>query len=342
MSEDAELARKLERYLATKIEGAEALRVEVKGRISRGYSRENWLFDATWRERGKAIHRKLILRRDPPGGVSVVDTAREPEFRVLRALERTEIPVPRAHWLETTGDALDRPFIVLERYEGTVAPTILTDASPLGIDRDARVRLAGRLCELLAKIHRLDWRALGLGEILAVPEGNAAEVELRRTVDFVERSLLEPQPELTEVIGWLERHVPPPGRVTLVHGDFRAENAIVDGERIVVLLDWELARLSDPMADLAWHMMPITMHFHFIPGAWEPADLLRRYGELTGEPVDPERLRFWQVLIMLSVVAIGMMTAKSFLERRTIFSSLTAGTIRQVVAVLYGMIGETR
>ncbi|MGH7803643.1 MAG: phosphotransferase family protein [Candidatus Binatia bacterium] len=342
MSEDADLARKLERYLGAQVEGAKDLRVEVKGRISRGYSRENWLFDAEWREGGEAVRRKLILRRDPPGGVSVVDTAREPEFRVLRALERTEIPVPRAHWLETTGEWLERPFLVLERYEGTVDPRILTDASPLGIDRDARVRLAGRFCELLAKIHRLDWRALGLGEIFAVPNGNPAELELRRAVEFVERSLLEPQPELFEVIGWLERHVPPAGRVALVHGDFRAENAIVDGERIVVLLDWELARLSDPMADLAWHMMPITMPFHFIPGAWEPADLLRRYGELTGEPVDPARLRFWQVLIMLNVVAIGMMTAKSFLERRTIFSSLTAGTIRQVVAVLYGMIGDAR
>jgi aminoglycoside phosphotransferase (APT) family kinase protein len=342
MSDDADLARKLERYLATQLEGATELRVDVKGRISRGYSRENWLFDAEWRERGEAIRRKLILRRDPPGGTSVVETAREPEFRVLRALETTEIPVPRAHWLETTGEWLDRPFLVLERYEGTVGPTILTDTSPLGIDRDARVRLAGRFCELLAKIHRLDWRALGLAEIYEVPPGNPAEFELQRVIAFTERSLLEPQPELVEVIGWLERHLPKNGRVSLVHGDFRAENAIVDGERIVVLLDWELARLSDPMADLAWHMMPITMPFHFIPGAWEPADLLRRYGELTGEPVDPERLRFWQVLIMLSVTAIGMMTAKSFLERRTIFSSLTAGTIRQVVAVLYGMIGEAK
>lgn len=340
MSDDAELARKLERYLSTKIAGAEGLRVEVKGRIARGYSRENWLFDAEWRELGRAVHRKLILRRDPPGGVSVVDTAREPEFRVLRALERTEIPVPRAHWLETTGEWVDRPFLVLERYEGTASPLILTDASPLGIDRDARVRLAGRFCEVLASIHRLDWQALGLGEIFEVPRGNAAEFELRRSTELMERSVLEPQPELAEVIGWLERHVPPPGRVALVHGDFRAENAIVDGEKIVVLLDWELARLSDPLADLAWHMMPITMPFHFIPGAWEQADFLRRYGELMGEPVDPERLRFWQVLIMLNVVTIGMMTAKSFLERRTIFSSLTAGTIRQVVAVLYGMIGD--
>src|SRR6185503_9691999 len=149
-----ELPRRLERYLAARMPEARDVRVALRGgRATSGFSRENWPFDAEWREGGTAVRRELLLRRDPPGGVSVIDTDRAHEFRVLRALEHTEVPAPRVFWMETDGEWLDRPFVVMERCAGIVDARALTAANALGLDLGARVRLAERYVDLLARIH---------------------------------------------------------------------------------------------------------------------------------------------------------------------------------------------
>src|SRR2546421_1226104 len=224
------LARELETYLASKISGARDLRVEVLGRIASGFSRENWPFDVEWQEADQTKRRKLILRRDPPA--SVIDTPREAEFLLLRALAATEVPTPEVCWLESDGAAFGRPSLIMERVEGIVDARVLTDDNSLGLDRDARLRLARRYCEILAQIHALDWRALGLDRPLGIAEGNAAAAELERTLRFVASAALEPHPEVAEVTAWLRSRTPPSNRRVLVHGDFRPENTILRGEHV--------------------------------------------------------------------------------------------------------------
>ena len=85
--------------------------------------------------------------------------------------------------------------------------------------------------------------------------------------------------------------------------------------------------------------MPINAEVHFIPGVWEKRDFLAHYVELTGNEIDEERLRFWEVLVMLYVVGIVMTAAKSFVDRRSAFGAMTAGTIRRFLGVVLGMIG---
>src|SRR5579883_2220048 len=103
-------------YLQAQLPDARQIVISNLSRSAAGFSRENWTFDAAWIEGGRPVERRLILRRDPVG--SVLETEREPEFRVLSALARTGVPSPRVYWLDATGEWLKRPFIIMERYEG--------------------------------------------------------------------------------------------------------------------------------------------------------------------------------------------------------------------------------
>jgi aminoglycoside phosphotransferase (APT) family kinase protein len=92
----------------------------------------------------------------------------------------------------------------------------------------------------------------------------------------------------------------------LVHGDFKPGNALVDGDEVVVLLDWETAHLGDPLEDLGWVTQPLRLAEHLIPGAWEQEDLIGRYAALTGFTVDPEALAWWQAFASYKTAVIQL------------------------------------
>ena len=132
------------------------------------------------------------MRRDPVG--SVLETDRRIEFGVLRALEGSRVPCPRADWLDPDGRFMDRPSIVMQRFDGSNDHFVLEG----GLSRlplDARLSLARRYCETLAELHLFDWRAAGLGELLPDPGRDAA----RAAIDE------------WEAILWHQDRRPPPG-----------------------------------------------------------------------------------------------------------------------------------
>lgn len=302
---------RLRDFLAARIPGAEDLAVTGLRRSGAGSSRENWPFDVTWRHAGNTEQRALLLRRDPPS--AVVDTGRATEFALLKALEPTPIPAPAAHWLDDSGDELLRPSMIVDRYPGRAHRAVLREKNPLHLTPDARRELAARLCELLAGVHRVDVDEAGIREVLPAPRPSPAEYELDRWQHNLEHAELEPQPALRWTVRWLREHLPPPPeREVLVHGDFRPANVLVHDGAAQVLLDWELARLGDPLDDLGWYCAPLYAAEHFIPGVWEQRDFLRRYTELTGIPVDPAALRFWQVLAMFRLAVIALQGIRIF------------------------------
>lgn len=280
--------------------------IERADRTSAGFSRENWVFDATW----DGVTRRLIARRDPVG--SVLETDRAVETAVLHALARTDVPSPALLWVDLDGTRCERPCLIMELVPG------VCDSFALDADRPLteRVELAHTIYDELARIHMLDWSALGLGEAMVDPGSGAAIAALDHWVAELHRVQLGPEPEMAYVASWLREHAPTNDVVRLVHGDFKPGNLLLLDDSVSAVLDWETAHLGDPHEDLGWVTNPLRAAEHRIPDAWTPADLLQRWEQTTGLEVDAEKVRWWQVLANFKLAVIVLTGAHAFVDGR--------------------------
>ncbi|MFD7008509.1 phosphotransferase family protein [Rhodococcus jostii] len=282
-------------------------------RLGGGSSQENWAFDALIDGPDGPVQRALLMRREPATGV--VDTPRDTEYKLLRALGGTNLPVARVHALDD-GTRLGRGAMIVDRLPGRAHRGVLRDSDPLGIGEQARMALAAALPELIAQVHSVDVEVLGLLDVFSMPD-DPGRAELERWVAELDRVELEPHPRLREVIAWLWGHLPAPSPIRLVHGDFRPANVLVDDGRVGALLDWELAHLGDPHDDLGWYTCSVYRREHFVEGRWELDDFLRRWSGASGIPVDANRLHFWQVMSTFRLAVIALSAVRAFCDGAT-------------------------
>jgi aminoglycoside phosphotransferase (APT) family kinase protein len=316
-----------------------AVSVVNLARKSGGGSRETWLFDAEWSDTGEARRRSLVLRRDPPA--SLLDSDREREFRVLERLHGTGIPVPRVVWFERSPEWLERPFFVMERAPGVPTPPTFPSAG----DATQRKRAAEDFVAILARIHRLDWAALDLGFLGGVEARPPAAVQLDawRRIYVQERLAHEPLLELA--FRHLERTLPAADRVTLVHGDFRSGNYLLDDAgHITAMLDWEMAHLGDPMEDLGWACMKFWSGGGRVCGLLERAEFFRRYEAASGIPVDGARVAFYELLGNVKMTIICMTGLRSFSEGRSsdVMHALVGLMIPRLLEEIAAQLGVAR
>jgi aminoglycoside phosphotransferase (APT) family kinase protein len=301
-------------YLEHQMPDARDIEVSGLWRIPGGASRETWSFDATWREGEAQTGRGFILRRDPEA--SLLETERYVEFRVYQALKDTDVPVPEVYWLEDDPRWLERPFFVMGRLPGESSPQALV-AGTLDVDMEA---IAQRKVEILASIHGLDWQALGL-DFLGAPEGpeRCGQHEMDRWETIMRQQALEPQPVLEVALAWLRAHQAVAQRVTLVHGDYRTGNFLMEKDRITGVLDWEMVHLGDPLEDVAWGCVRSWRWAGDarVGGLMLREDFYRRYEKASGLKVDREAVRFWEVLGNFKWAIICLTGARSFAEGRS-------------------------
>lgn len=288
--------------------GADAPAITGLGRLGIGRSRENWIFDAHWPD-GRV--EPLILRQDPPGGL--VETSRAVEFGVLRALEGSDLGAPRVLWLDADATWLDRPSLVMHREPGTCEYDVVNGHRPA----EVRLRLAREFCDLMAAVHALDWRALGLGDVLPDPGASPALTELTSWTAILRQDQVEAYPELEFVIDVLASTAPACASPVLVHADFKPGNVLLDGDRITALLDWELAHLGDPLEDLGWVTQPLRTREHLIAGTWEGADLIAHYEKVRGIEVDPEAVGWWNTFACFKTAVMQVSGLRAFVEGRS-------------------------
>ena len=190
---------------------------------------------------------RWVLRRPPLG--HVLETAHDMgrEYRVLDALSETDVPVPRPLLLAGP-EVIGAPFYVMEFADGQV----LRDRAQLDqLGPVAANALADELVDVLVRLHRLDPEQVGLGD-LGRPDGYLQR-QLGRWARQLASSHSRDLPELTRLAARLGEQVPTSQAGTIVHGDYRLDNVVVDTGtgRIVGVLDWEMATLGDPLTDLA-------------------------------------------------------------------------------------------
>lgn len=303
----AQLHARLEAFVRAQV-GDGAPELTGLSRLGVGRSRENWVFDAHWPD---GSVEPLILRQDPDGGL--VETDRAVEFAVLRALEGSAIGAPRALWLDATGQWMGRPSLVMHREPGACEYDVVNGPRPESV----RLRLAREFCELMAAVHDLDWAALGVGDVLPVPGPSPASTELRSWEAILRRDQVDPWPELELAIDGLAATAPACERPVLVHADFKPGNVLLDGDRIVALLDWELAHLGDPLEDLGWVTQPLRTREHLTPGLWEREDLVAHYSAVRGVEVDQAALAWWNAFSSFKTAVMQVSGLRAFLEGRS-------------------------
>jgi aminoglycoside phosphotransferase (APT) family kinase protein len=197
--------------------------------------------------------RHYVLRRKPPGELLASAHAVDREYRVIRALQDTEVPVPRVYCLCEDDSIIGSSFYVMEYLNGRV---FWDPALPEIERRDERVAIYDEMGRVLAAIHNVDVEALGLGDYGR--PGNYFARQISRWSRQYRASETEHSPSMEELMAWLPENIPTEeDRSYLVHGDYRLDNVMFHPTepRIIAVLDWELSTLGSPLADLAGQVM---------------------------------------------------------------------------------------
>ncbi|TWH19933.1 phosphotransferase family protein [Prauserella rugosa] len=254
---------------------------------------------------------RWVLRRPPLGNLTPSAHDMWREYRVVAALSGTDVPVAQAVAYDDT--VLDVPFALVEYVEGPVLRTEeeLRRLSPSDIRRCGEA-----LVDVLASLHAVDPHTVGLGDF-GRPEGYL-ERQVRRWYDQWQRVRTRELPDIDALHARLAELCPAESGASIVHGDYRIDNTILDpGDpgRIRAVVDWEMATLGDPLADLGLYLVYADPSFapvlagsaastsSALPSAREVA---QRYAETSGR--DLSRLEFYLGLgyFKIAVVAEGI------------------------------------
>ncbi len=291
------IEQQLGRCVASWCPGATGVTGAAK--LSGGASQDTWSFDI--------LHPDgvfgAILRRAPPGHGAAPSRAAglNAEAVLMQLAHEAGLPSPRVLHVLQPQDGLGTGFI-MQRVEGeTIARKILRDEK----FASARPHLARQLGKVAAGIHGLPPAKLPKLRRMT----SAKEIaELER--DY--RSFDRPRPVFELALRWLRDRDPGPSpEVTLVHGDFRHGNLIIGPDGLRAVLDWELAHTGDPMEDLGWICVNSWRFGEIdkpVGGFGTREELFAGY-EAAGRRVDPERVKFWEVMGTLrwGVMCCGMM-----------------------------------
>jgi aminoglycoside phosphotransferase (APT) family kinase protein len=248
--------------------------------LTGGASRETWSFVAAT---PGGDGRPLILRRDPPTAIRPEGIAKEAQS--FQAAARAGVPEPGVLAWGDDPRHVDAPFIVMEHIEGeTLARRILRDA-----EYDAvRPHLAQQCGRILAHIH-----SIPLEDVPALEAYDVVEYLGGQLARFDDQS-----PALVLGLRWLDQNRPPENPPAVVHGDFRNGNLIIGPDGVRAVLDWELVHRGDPMEDLGYLC---TRAWRFgsdkpVGGFGDYAELFSGYEEVSGRRVDPDIVRWWEVV----------------------------------------------
>jgi aminoglycoside phosphotransferase (APT) family kinase protein len=256
------------------------------------------------------INGRYVLRRKPPGKLLPSAHAVEREFRVISALHKAGFPVAKPRVLCEDESVIGTAFYVMDYVEGRV----LWDQALPGMTKAERAAIWDELNQVIAKLHSLNYREIGL-EGFGKP-GNYIERQIARWTTQYQASETERIEAMDNLIAWLPKNIPPSAATTVVHGDYRLDNAIFHAAepRILAVLDWELSTLGDPLADFAYH----CMSWHIPPGQFRgiaglnleelgipgETEYVAKYCERTKQKIDPSHWDFYLAYNLFRIAAI--------------------------------------
>jgi aminoglycoside phosphotransferase (APT) family kinase protein len=269
--------------------------------------------------------RDLVVRRAPPGVniKSAHDMGRE--NRILSALAPTwpKAPRPLAHGDDAS--VIGTPFYVMERVRGV----ILRAKTPEGLvlDPPAMKRASEAMCDTLAEIHNLDWKAVGLGD-LGKPDGYI-ERQVKGWAERYAKAKTDDVPQIVRLGAWLEDHRPRESGATLVHNDFKYDNVVLspDLSGVLAVLDWEMATIGDPLMDLGtalgyWIEPEDPPVFQITvfgptnrPGNLTRVEFAERWSRATGR--DASNVLFYYAFALFKLAVVAQQLYKRYVDGHT-------------------------
>lgn len=259
--------------------------------------------------------RDVVVRRPPLGHVLATAHDMGREHTIMAALAGTAVPVPAMIASCPDTEVIGAPFYVMQRMPGTAFQRA-SDLDQLGPDRVRAI--SERLVDTLVDLHAVDHEAVGLADF-GRPDGYL-ERQVRRWRKQLESSRSREVAGIDELAETLSREIPASSDATIVHGDFRLDNALVDttdGDRITAVLDWEMSTLGDPLTDvavmLAYHRMALAAgdsgavtDAPKAAGHLSPDEVAERYASRSGRDIGDLGFHLGLAYFKLAVILEGI------------------------------------
>mgnify|MGYP006192739805 CR=1 FL=1 len=261
--------------------------------------------------------RAYVMRAKPGPVAKLLPSAHaiEREFRVMKALHGTGVPVARMHALCEDESVIGRAFYVMECVDGRV----MWDQSLPELTNDQRGAIYDEMNRVLAALHKVDFAKQGLSSY--GKPGNYIARQIGRWSKQYAASITQPIPEMDQLIEWLPQNIPASAQddslVSIVHGDYRLDNLMFHPSeaRVLAVLDWELSTLGHPLADFSYHCMA----WHISPGTFRgiggldlaalgipsEAEYIRRYCDRTGFTTPEALAKDWNFYLAYNMFRIA-------------------------------------
>jgi len=264
--------------------------------------------------------RAYVMRSKPGAAAKLLPSAHaiEREFRVMKALAGSEVPVAQMLLLCEDESVIGRAFYLMEFMDGRV----LWEQSLPALNRADRGAVYDEMNRVIAALHSVDVGAVGLADFGR--PGNYFERQIGRWSKQYIASITEPIDEMHRLIEWLPAHLPASaldsGQIAIVHGDYRLDNLVFhrDEPRIIAVLDWELSTIGHPLADfsyhcMAWHIPPGTFRGiggldHAALGIPSEAAYVQRYCERTGRSDAAALMADWNFYLAYNLFRLAAIT----------------------------------
>lgn len=257
-------------------------------------------------------NRSMVLRKKPGNNLEPSAHAIDREYRIMKALAASDVPVPQMLLFCEDTDVLGTPFYLMERLTGR----IFSDCALPGMLPSERRAIFFSMAETMARLHKVDWEAVGLSDYGR--PGNYFTRQVVRWTKQWQTSRTRENCDVDRLIAWLPKNIPTDNETTISHGDFRLGNLMFHPTepRVIGVLDWELSTLGHPLADvayncIAWHTLPseyggireLDLQALGIPSEVE---YLQHYYRVSGRADEVNSFHFAFALFRLSVIFEGI------------------------------------
>ena len=248
---------------------------------------------------------EFVLRRKPPGILLPSAHAVDREYKVITALQNTEVPVPKTYGLCEDEDVIGTSFFVMDFLDGSIYwDLLLADKSP-----KERAEIYASKNKVIAELHKVNYENVGLSNY-GKPGNYIARQVSRWTKQYL-ASETENIPAMNNLIDWLPLNIPDEDETSIVHGDYRLDNMVFNASNNVMgVLDWELSTLGHPIADfnyhcISWRNMPQLADQKFCSENGIPTEeeYINMYSKHTGKKLD-EHWEFYTIFNIFKLAGI--------------------------------------
>jgi len=299
----------IEKFVAKAASAQKALIVNMKI-LNGGAVQENWLTTLSIEGGQWEGTMECVLRCDSETAGVNISHGRPEEFELLRTVFAAGVTVPEPLWLCDDSSLIGRKFFLMRCIKGIASGHILVKDMTYAPDR---VQLAERLGVELATIHAIT-RHTSRIDFLETYDDSPANHLIRQHRAYLD-SHPQDHPVLEWAIRWLERHAPQTDLVTLIHGDFRTGNYMVDDQGLTGILDWEFAAWGDPLQDIGWFCAK-CWRFGKVKseagGIGSRADFINGYERQSGRKIDKSLVAYWEVMAHVRWAVIALEQAERF------------------------------